>query len=332
MNRFGKALLNFFKALIIPAIVYVVFLIITGGRFGSLATMTSVVRTASVPLLIAMGMSLNMSMGMWDFSVGSVVYASAILGANLTAYFGWGIPGLFLFALLIGIAMSAFTGFLYNKFRVPSLVLSLGLAIAYEAIPNMIAPNATGMIGILDGFMAQMPYCLVVIGFMAILLHLIYTYTTFGKRIMAIGANIGIANSAGINLDKTKFLSFVLGGVFFGLAGAMYMSMNVSVIAVMNFASVSLIFVFMLGVFIAGLLVKFVPYTLSVVIGVFTIRMLGSALVACGLSSQMRSVSTGFFLLVVLSISANQTLFTERKMRKESASLADKEYHQGISI
>lgn len=237
----------------------------------------------------------------------------------------------FLFALLIGVAMSAFTGFLYNKFRVPSLVLSLGLAIVYESIPNMVAPNATGMIGILDGFMAQMPYCLIVVGFMAILLHLIYKYTTFGKRIMAIGANISIANSAGINLDKTKLLAFVAGGVFFGLAGAMYMSLNVSVIAVMNFSSVGLIFDSMMGVFIAGLLVKFVPYTLSVVIGVFTIRMLGSALVACGLSSQMRSVSTGFFLLVVLSISANQTLFTDRKMRKQAASLADREYEQIIS-
>ena len=88
-----KILKNAVKALIMPVAVYLIFTAVTVGRFGSWAVIVTVLRTTVVPMLIAMAMSMPMIMGMWDFSAGAVVYAAAILGANVAAVTKTGVLG-----------------------------------------------------------------------------------------------------------------------------------------------------------------------------------------------------------------------------------------------
>lgn len=133
-----KILKNAVKALIMPVAVYVIFTAVTVGRFGSWAVIVTVLRTTVVPMLIAMAMSMPMIMGMWDFSAGAVVYAAAILGANVAAVTKTGVLGLCVSAMLIALLLTAFSGVLYNRMKIPSLVLTLGLVIVYESFPRLI--------------------------------------------------------------------------------------------------------------------------------------------------------------------------------------------------
>ena len=80
-----------------------------------------------------------------------------------------------------------------------------------------------------------------------------------------------------------------------------------------------MIFDSMMGIFIAAVLAKYVNYCVAVVLGIFTIRMLGTAMVAMGMSSQMRGVMTGVFLLIVLVYSANAGLLDGLKKQKAIA-------------
>ena len=89
--------------------------------------LVTVLRTTVVPMLIAMAMSMPMIMGMWDFSSGAVVYAAAILGANVASVTNTGVLGLCVSAMLIAVLLTAFSGVLYNLMKIPSLVLTLGL-------------------------------------------------------------------------------------------------------------------------------------------------------------------------------------------------------------
>ena len=142
----------------------------------------------------------------------------------------------------------------------------------------------------------------------------------------AIGANIKIADSAGADIDKVKFLSFIISGVFLGVAGVVYMSTNVSVTAVTGFASAGMIFDGFMGVFVAMVLAKYINFSASVVIGTLTIRMLSAGLVACGFSSEIRGILTGVFLFVVISFSANSGIINQIRKKKQIAEEADAQF------
>jgi len=329
-RKVAKKFLNIGIALLLPVGLYIILAIFSEGRFGTLATVLSVLRTSIVPLLIGMGMSFNMKMDMWDFASGGVVYAAAIFAANLAVKFDLGIWFVCVSAMIIALLMSGFSGFLYNKLRIPAIVLSLGLAMVYEALPNLLIPTYTGKISIMDSYLARSPWCFIIVVIMFIIFHIIYYYTVLGRNIQAIGANIAIANNAGINLDRTKFFSFLLAGLFLGVAAIIFLSVNVTVTAVSNFMSSYIIFDAMIGVFIGVVLSNRISYSFAIVIGILTTRMLSTGLVAIGLSSQARTILTGTFLFVLLAFSANQGRFTAWQKQKQLAKKVNNEINVSL--
>lgn len=61
-------------------------------------------------------------------------------------------------------------------------------------------------------------------------------------------------------------------------------------------------------------------------IGTFTMKMLSAGLVSLGLSTTIRDITTGIFLLVLLVISSNQGRISEWRANRERARLANEEY------
>lgn len=323
-----KTLINYAKALALPVGVYLLFTILTGGSFGTGSSMLAIVRTSIVPILLGMSLSFGMSMGMWNFAAGAIIYCTAIFAADLSDLLGWGIPGIILFSLVISTAANAIVGWVYNAVRVPCMVLSLGFAMVFESLPHFLTNDFTGKISISQSYLAGMPWCVIIVTVMFVIFYMINSRTTLGANIRAIGANIAISNNAGVNIDRVKFLSFLISGVFLGVTSVMYLSINVSVVAVTGFTSVSMIFDSMMGIFVAAVLAKYVNYSVAVVLGIFTIRMLGTAMVAFGMSSQVRGVMTGVFLLVVLVYSANAGLLEQARTKKHIAAEANAAYQK----
>jgi ABC-type xylose transport system permease subunit len=74
---------------------------------------------------IAIGVVLVLLLGQIDLSVGSVSgLSAAILGVGLTQL-GWPLALTILFALLTGVLIGLFYGFLYTRFGVPSFIITL---------------------------------------------------------------------------------------------------------------------------------------------------------------------------------------------------------------
>jgi len=196
----------------------------------------------------------------------------------------------------------------------------------YEALPGIFAINGTGNINLLDGYLGGAPWCFVILIGMFLIFSYINSCTTLGANMRAVGANIKIADSAGIDIDRVKFASFVITGFFLGVAGIIMMSSNVSVAFVSGFASIAMIFDGFMGVFVAMVLTKYINFNVAVIIGTLTIRMLSFGLVTCGFSSEIRGIMTGIFLFVVISYSANAGKIDMIRARKRIAAEADAEY------
>lgn len=325
-SKIKKTLGNIAKSLVLPVGILVIGAIMFGEDFVKVNILLTIARTSVMPLFIAMGMSMLMYMGMWDFSVGGVIFASAILGSELMKVVGGGIPVFCLFAIVIGILLMGISGIVYNFMKIPSLVISLGMVILYESLPRLIIPGGFGEIGSRDGFLALSPwiFILFIIGFA--IFYYIFNYTTLGHNIRAIGANQQVAYNAGLNLTKVKLTAYIVCGFFAGLASIIFMSMSVKVYAASNLSSVGTIFDSMMGIFIAFFLSKYCGYPLGLVIGTFTMKLLSSLLITAGLSSNMKSTVLGIFLLAVLAVSANQGRFSAMNDRKKVRKLAESEY------
>lgn len=320
-----KIVKNILMTIMLPVLFFAIFAIATGGRFVSSSILLAILRTSVYPCILCMAMSMNMTMGMWDFSIGAVVTVSAILGGNLTLSLGWGIPGLVIFCVLIAMAVSTISGLAYNLFKVPSLVLSIGLAMVYEGLPRLFVSAGLSTKRAM-GILSSSPYCFIVLAVAFVLYFVLRTLTVHSRNMEAIGANQDVAFRSGVSLPKTKLVSYVLTGLFAGIAAVIYVGNNTSIAVPSNLSSVSAIFDAMMGFFVASFLARYCGMPVGIIVGVVTMRILNTGLVSCGLSSSVNQILTGFFLLALLVFSANQNLVTDIKRKREVARAANEKY------
>ena len=233
--------------------------------------------------------------------------------------------GMLLCCIAVGIGIEVVTGLLYNTLGIPSLVLSIGLCMVYEALAQSVFGGQEYVTREFT-FIARAPYCFVILIVGIALMYVIINKTAFGRNLACIGSNQAVARSTGIKIKKMKFFSYLIGGAFMGAAGAFMLANNSTVPAPANLSSLTVIFDAIMGVNIGMFLSKYCNIVLGVTIGAFTMKMLSIALVAVGLSNNMRNVITGIFLLLILCISANRGIIGNIRKRKADAELANREY------
>ena len=319
--------LNALKAVIIPVGMWLIFALLSGDRTATMKTLVTTMRQSVTPIIICYGLMLNMSVGMMNFSAGGMMLFAGIVGGNLAKMTGTGIVGMLFFCLLICVLEGAITGVLYNKMRVPCIVLSIGMMLVWESFPKVIFENGVNLKAGMT-IWARSPYCFIILGVMLVVFHIIYNKTAFGHNLRAIGANQAIANSVGLDSDKIKFLSFTLGAIFLGVGAFLYVSERGEVRNMAAMGSMTIMMDGFMGMFIAMFLTKYCNMSIAVILGTFSMKMLSNGFVAMGLSSTVRDIVQGLFLLVLLVISANAGLFERRKANKAFAEKCNEEYRK----
>lgn len=320
-------------SLLIPVGIWAVFVIAiaikNGGFDGALIykQFITTMRQMVQPAIICYGLMLNMLLGMMNFSAGGMMLFAGIIGGTVAKMTGTGVVGLVFFCVLICVVEGAVNGLLYNLMRVPCIVLTIGMMLVWESFPKLIVPDGLNLSRNTDmTFLTRQPYCFVVLALMAVIFYIIYNKTAFGHNMRALGNNQAIANSVGLNSDKIKFLSFLLGSVFLGVGGVLYVSNMGEVRNVATMGSMTIMMDGFMGMFIAMFIAKYCDMTIAIPFGVFTMKMMTNGFVALGVSSTVRDIVQGFFLLILLVIQANSGLFERRKMDAEFRDACNEAY------
>lgn len=325
-----RKITNIIMTLIVPIIIIILFGILTGGRSVSLRMFQVTARQSVIPLLVAMGLVGNMSLGMWDFSAGGVMIASAIIGGNLMQLTGTGIPGLIFFCIVIGMVLTTFTGFLNNRLKVPVMVLTIALVFVYESLPRIIFSSGVKL-KLNQTILASSPYIFIVGIVMLIFFYIVNDMSTHGHNIRALGGNNEIATAAGLNSNKIIQLGFTISGIFLGIAGALYASQNGQVANVSSLSSVATILDAMMSVFLAIFLQKYCTKAIALIVASYTMTTITNGFVAMGMSTTVREITTGVLLLVLLAISANEGRIEQYKRDKAIIQQANLNYQNSSS-
>ena len=128
--------------LILFALVFVswlIFKILTPDNFGSPENMLSYFQASLIASAGAVGFYFVLVMGMFDFSIGAAIILASIIGCKLAASMGLGYMGLIGGCLIAGAIIGILNGVFYIKLRIPSMIVTTGLALIYEATANIIA-------------------------------------------------------------------------------------------------------------------------------------------------------------------------------------------------
>jgi len=211
--------------------------------------------------IIAIGVTQVIIIGGIDLSSGSVVGATAMIvmsfaqtamvngNPNPKAIFGdWAMDLPVIVPIAVGLACGLFAGLVNGLLvayrRIPPFIATLGMMVSArgaarwwsngqpvsfptESYGNLANGDLLGSLtfGLLS-WPGQNPAVVFVI--LAVLFHLIMTYTLYGKRSYAIGSNEAAARMSGINVDRHKVLVYAMAGLLAAVAAILLTSKNLT--------------------------------------------------------------------------------------------------------
>ncbi len=301
-NKLSGQVKGYLLLIILVIISWGIFKIITPNNFGSAKNMLSYFEASLLAAVGAVGFYFVMVMGMFDFSIGANIMLSAIVGCVFASRFGLGYAGLIIGAVVTGALVGLLNGAFYVKLRIPSMIVTTGLALIYESIANYIAGGVEQTLPSGLRAFGQMPGNLILAVIAFIVAYLLLNYTKIGTYTYAIGSNEFVAKNMGIKVNKYKILAFIISGAFLGVMAVLTISYGSSMVAVTGMASMSRNFVPTMGCFFGLAFKKYGMPIPAIIIGEFVINIIFFGFIALGAPTAIQDVITGFALLIIVTL------------------------------
>ena len=312
MKRF---LINTLKVIMLPVIVYLIFLVICFERFSNWNCIYTIFIQTIIPTITAYAIAYGNICGVFDFTIGSRLVISGVIGGLLAAQYGF--AGMILGAIISAIVVGVITGVLNWRLKIPSLVLTMGLAMVFEIIGSKLAGHY-GFVQIDNKYaiFGSSPNIVIIFLLSAVLFYFIFNHTVFSFHMRAVGSNEAVAKNSGIKTDLVKCKSFVYGSEFIGIAAILTLSQSGSVVAQTSLGSVTIMFKPLISVLLALVLQRICDLTIGIFIAQFTLNIIFIGLIAVGLPDTFQNVVLGFFLLVVMILFENSGRIEEFKEKR----------------
>ena len=308
MKRF---LINTLKVIMLPVIVYLIFLVICFERFSNWNCIYTIFIQTIIPTITAYAIAYGNICGVFDFTIGSRLVISGVIAAQ------YGFAGMILGAIISAIVVGIITGVLNWWLKIPSLVLTMGLAMVFEIIGSKLAGHY-GFVQIDNKYaiFGSSPNIVIIFLLSAVLFYFVFNHTVFSFHMRAVGSNEAVAKNSGIKTDLVKCKSFVYGSVFIGIAAILTLSQSGSVGAQTSLGSVTIMFKPLISVLLALVLQRICDLTIGIFIAQFTLNIIFIGLIAVGLPDTFQNVVLGFFLLVVMILFENSGRIEELKEKR----------------
>ena len=281
---------------------WVIFKIATPGNFGSPKQMLQYFQASLLAATGAVGFYFVMVMGMFDFSIGANIVLSSILGCVLATNFGLGYVGFVVGSIVCGALVGLLNGAFYVKLRIPSMIVTTGLALIYEAVANYIAGGVEQTLPSDMRAFGSMPGNVILAVISFIVAYIFLNYTKVGTYTYAIGSNEVVAKNMGINVNKYKVIAFLISGAFFGVEAILSISYGSSMVAVTGMASMSRNFIPTMGCFFGMAFRKYGIPIQAIIIGEFVINIIFYGFIALGAPTAIQDVITGLALLIIITL------------------------------
>lgn len=186
----------------------------------------NILKQVSVIGIVSMGMTLIIISGGIDLSVGSILALSAVVSS---LYAQGDMPVLYpvILGILVGASIGAINGIITAKGRIAPFIVTLGMMTAARGLA-LILSNGMPVAGVSETFITLgrgeilgLPVPILIFLIVFLITSVVLKKTKFGRHVYAIGGNEQAALVSGININRTKIMVYIYGGILTGLAGVL---------------------------------------------------------------------------------------------------------------
>ncbi|WP_424765991.1 ABC transporter permease [Paenibacillus sp. sgz302251] len=202
-------------------------------NFLSGTNVINILRSISIVTIIAIGLTVSLTVGGFDLSVGSTASLANALVISMFVWhehsFGLGIFITIAFCLAVGLI----NAFLVINFKIQDMLMTLATMFIFQGVAltytrgatisqNMILPNgdfATGQIPDIFGKLGQVPWIIIIMLVIVVAVHLFLSYTKHGRYMYMIGGNQEAAKLSGIAVSKYRLIAYLVSALFAAIGG-----------------------------------------------------------------------------------------------------------------
>ena len=182
-----------------------------------------VVRDASIPAIIGVGVTFIIITAGIDLSTGSMMALVGMTMANIYAYTLLPFSVMILAGILMGLLCGLCNGVIVAKFNVPEFIGTLATMSIFRALTYIIAiKDANGVIKSqpmnhsqytwLGGGIGKFYYVIMAMIVIVAAGQIVLKFTRYGTNLYSVGASKKAATLSGINVAKTRLIAYVITG------------------------------------------------------------------------------------------------------------------------
>ena len=226
MKRMNQTTLRRLVSIGMLLILVVLFTILAGagkGKFFNFDNLIEVVRDASIPAIIGVGVTFVIITSGIDLSTGSMMALVGMTMANIYAYTLIPFRVMIPVGLAVGLLCGLINGIIVAKFNVPEFIGTLATMSIFRALTYIIAiRDANGVImsqpmkhtqyAWLGGGIGKFYYVIMAMIIIVVAGQITLKYTRYGTNLYSVGASKKAATLSGINVAKTRMIAYIITG------------------------------------------------------------------------------------------------------------------------
>jgi ribose transport system permease protein len=224
-ERSARLVVYRYAVVIALALFVVGFSILLPKTFFTLGNFRTIVSSQAVLMILALGLTLPLTTGEFDLSIGSMLGCGAVLTAFFTGELHWPLLLVVVATILVGVIAGALNGLFVVRVGVNAFIGTLGtstiltgltLAVSGGQILNSVAQPLVDFVQYQIFGLAVPVY----LGFaLAIVLWYIYEHTPIGRHLFFVGEGREAARLVGLRVDRLRFGAFIASGAVSAAAG-----------------------------------------------------------------------------------------------------------------
>ena len=276
--------------------------------FPTLTNFKLIFGQVAVTAVVAVGVTVPLMVGEFDFSVGAMVSLGAVMAAKLLSD-GSSPAVAILAAIGLGIGFGLVNGFVVVRFRVSSFIGTIAVSSLMLSLAQRLTGGTT-FTGLPPEFTSLVrrdvlgiSYPTIYAVFLGFVLWMLSRFFVIGREIRAVGGNREAARIAGIRIGAYRVLAFAVSGGLAAFAGVLLAGRTSSADALMGNEFLIPAFA---GAFLGAALAPAGRFdVIATLLGVLLLGIIGAGLALLRTPFWLPNLVTGLLLLCAVTLAAN---------------------------
>ncbi len=256
---------------------------------------------------LALGVTFVIATGGIDFSIGPVMFCSALIAGYCLTSYGMPVAASLVISIVVGLLFGVFNGYLVSYWSVPPFIVSMasmniakGLASVFTKTQSVSWPQGVSEDGWFRNLVrvGNIPVGLFIFIGVAIICSIILNKTRAGRYILSLGSNKEAVRLSGVNVKKWEMLAYIICGILVGIAAIFYVGAYTTVQPGYGdqYNNEAIAGCVMGGTSMAGGLASIG----GTVLGVLIIALLQAGILALGFAKDYQLIITGIIVIVAV--------------------------------